>query len=74
MLANLEKEELDSAGMPKLAHSDRDKEKDISQTDIFNPPYETHPVLTELREIDIMSMTPMQALSRLDELKKKIRS
>jgi len=74
VLANLEKEELDSAGMPKLAHSDKYKVENSTQTDIFNRPDDTHPVLTELREMDIMNMTPMQALSRLDELKKKIRS
>ena len=27
VLANLEKEELDDSGMPKLAHSDKDKER-----------------------------------------------
>ncbi len=72
MLANLEKEELDGSGMPKLAHSDKDKEKHTSQIDIFSPPNETHPILTELKEMDIMNMTPLEALTKLDALKKKI--
>ncbi len=74
VLANLEKEELDGSGMPKLAHSDKDKKKPASQTDIFNTPDETHPVLSALRDIDIMNMTPIQALTKLDELKRKISS
>ena len=74
VLANLEKEELDGSGMPKLAHSDKDKVENTSQTDIFNLPDETHPVMTELREMDIMNMTPIEALTKLDELKRKISS
>ncbi len=72
VLANLEKEELDGSGMPKLAHSDKDKEKHTSQIDIFSPPDETHPILTELKEMDIMNMTPLEALTKLDALKRKI--
>ncbi len=74
VLANLEKEELDDSGMPKLAHSDKDKERHASQIDIFSPRDETHPVLTELKEMDIMNMTPVQALTKLDELKRRVSS
>ena len=72
VLANLENEELDDSGMPKLAHSDKDKERHASQIDIFSPPDETHPILIELKEMDIMNMTPLEALTKLDALKRKI--
>lgn len=72
VLANLEKEELDGSGMPRLSHSENGAEMASAQTDIFNQPAATHPVLDELKEMDIMNMTPLEALARLDELKRKI--
>ena len=70
VLANLEKEELDDIGMPKLAHTDKEEHQE-AQIDIFSHGHEIHPVLAELRELNIMSMTPLQAIAKLDELKKK---
>lgn len=71
VLANLEKEELDDSGMPKLAHSEVNRGRLPAQTDIFSS-NETHPVLTELKDMDIMNMTPLEALSKLEEFRKKV--
>jgi DNA mismatch repair protein MutS len=72
VLANLEKEELDDIGMPKLAHSMKEEKRPSSQIDIFGAGHEAHPVLAELVDLDVMNMTPLQALAKLDELKMKL--
>lgn len=72
VLANLETEELDDSGMPKLAHTIGEEKQATSQIDLFGRGDESHPVLEEIRNIDLMNITPIQALSKLDELKKKL--
>jgi len=82
VLANLEKEELDDRGIPKLAHTGEDNPllpplikggmgrlKGSYQTDLFGQKHDPHPVVEEIRELDLMNMTPIQALAKLDELK-----
>ena len=82
VLANLEKEELDDRGIPKLAHTSEDNPllpplikggmgrlKGSYQTDLFGQKHDPHPVVEEIRELDLMNMTPIQALAKLDELK-----
>jgi len=44
---------------------------DPSQLKLFEPSDRTHGILTELRALDIDSLTPLQALQKLDEIKKK---
>ncbi|MBI5096763.1 MAG: hypothetical protein HZB32_03825, partial [Nitrospirae bacterium] len=90
VLTNLEKEELDDRGIPKLAHTGEDDSispftkgglrgisdvgglNETYQTDLFSQKHESHPVIEEIRELDLMNMTPLQALAKLDELKKKV--
>jgi DNA mismatch repair protein MutS len=73
ILSNLEKAELNELGAPKLAYAS-DTEADTSrgrgQLDLFAT--QADPVLKELLGLDIMSMTPLEALNKLSEMKKKL--
>jgi DNA mismatch repair protein MutS len=68
VLANLEKEELNETGRPKFA--DRKNVKGTAQLDLFSSARDS--VITELRNLDIRSLTPEDALQKLNEIKKKI--
>ncbi len=72
VLNNLENEELDSSGTPRLAHTGRESKKPVSQIDLFNRDSEPNPVLEEIKGLDIMNMTPLQALAKIEELKRKL--
>jgi DNA mismatch repair protein MutS len=41
----------------------------VPQTDLFTPP--THPVVEEIVELDVLNLTPLEALTVLDRLKKR---
>lgn len=73
ILSNLEKSELNELGAPKLAYTP-DPEKSITQKagqlDLFTT--QADPVLKELLGLDILSMTPIEALNTLSEMKKKL--
>jgi len=70
ILSNLEKGELDAAGMPKLATTTKgsSKRRSSSQLSLFDQP---DPLRLELQKIQIERLTPLDALNLLDELKKK---
>jgi DNA mismatch repair protein MutS len=70
ILSNLEKGELDSLGMPKIATTKIPalKPKLPLQPSLFNQP---DPVRSELKRIKTDQLTPLEALNILDELKKK---
>ncbi len=73
ILANLEKSELNELGAPKLAYTeDREtpEKRRAGQLDLFTT--QADPVLKELLGMDIMSMTPLEALNTLSEMKKKL--
>jgi len=71
VLANLEEKEFDQVGKPVLAHSKMKEHYSLKgQLSLFTTP--PNPVIEELKRIDISSMTPLEALNKLDELKKKI--
>jgi len=72
VLANLETKELDNKGMPKLAHSTKVEDTFTGQMDLFIQEGGYHPVLEEIRRLDPMNMTPLEALAKLEELKKKL--
>ena len=68
VLANLEKEELNETGRPKFA--DRKTRKGSVQLDLFSSARDA--VITEIRNLDLRSITPEEALQKLNEIKKKI--
>lgn len=73
ILSNLEKAELNELGVPKLAYTTESqpaKTQRPGQLDLFTT--QADPVLKELLGLDIMSMTPIEALNKLFEMKKKL--
>jgi DNA mismatch repair protein MutS len=70
VLANLEKEELNETGKPRFA--DRKSKKGTAQLDLFSSMSDT--VVTEIKNIDVESLTPQEALRKLTELKKRLSS
>ncbi len=73
ILVNLENETISEEGLPKFAPSTKkSKNKEIreSQLTFFTPV--DHPVVDEIKNLDTENMTPLQALKKLDELKKKL--
>jgi len=65
ILRNLEKNELDTTGTPRLARSSRRQPEpaDTRQLSLFGP--EPSPVLDELRELDLEDVAPRKALDIL---------
>jgi DNA mismatch repair protein MutS len=73
VLANLEKSELNELGAPKLAYTDEsagDDKTTAGQLDLFTT--QADPVLKEILGLDILTLTPIEALNRLYEMRKKL--
>ncbi len=70
ILHNLEKGEFDEIGMPRIARGINAAKQANRQLNLFVESEDA--VLEELRQIDISSMTPLDALNKLSELKSKI--
>jgi len=73
ILQNLEKNELDAEGIPKLARGKRavHKVRKERQLPLFGP--EEHPMMEKIRNLDISKMTPLEALTLLYDLKKELK-
>ncbi len=70
VLANLENDELTPSHQPRLARSSKTNQKNgSSQLDLFIRKEENR-FKQQLHEIDINNLTPLQALTKLAELKK----
>lgn len=74
VLFNLEKQELDEEGLPRIAYR-APRKRDKAQLWLFQADRETE-LLREIREgitgCDLASLTPLQALNFLHELKEKL--
>ena len=73
ILSNLEKSELNELGAPKLAYTSTTPGPDSQRTgqlDLFTT--QADPIIKELLGLDILSMTPLEALNKLFEMKKKL--
>jgi DNA mismatch repair protein MutS len=73
ILSNLEKAELNEVGVPKLAYSSGTDPMEIKRTgqlDLFTT--QADPVIKELLGLDILSLTPIEALNKLFEIKKRL--
>ena len=70
ILHNLEKGEFDEIGMPRIARGVNAAKQANRQLNLFVESEDA--VLEELRQIDIASMTPLDALNKLSELKSKV--
>jgi len=69
ILGNLEKGELTKGGLPRLAIK-QGEDKGPGQLDLFSADDEW--IRRELRDIAIDSMSPIEAMNKLYELKKRI--
>jgi DNA mismatch repair protein MutS len=75
ILSNLEKAELNELGAPKLAYtsgSGADESRAPGQLDLFST--QADPVLKELLGLDILRMTPVEAMNKLYEMKRRLSS
>ncbi len=70
ILRNLEKGELDEVGMPKIARGGKTVRRQANQLSLFTDEKET--VLKELRELDLMNLTPLEAMQRLGAWKERL--
>ncbi len=75
VLSNLEKKEFNEAGVPTLGQKQKSsdsEEKKPDQLQLFRE-QQNHLLLQELEKIDINNTSPIEALSILNELKKKVK-
>jgi DNA mismatch repair protein MutS len=79
ILRNLEKGEFDEIGMPRIARGTRGGKILNPQLNLFTRRENAaalenkgKEIVSELRNIDIQSMSPLEALNKLNALKKKI--
>lgn len=75
VLSNLEKKEFNEAGIPNLGQkkeSVNNKETKADQLQLFRE-QQNDLLLQELEKTDVNNMTPLDALNKLNELKKKIK-
>jgi len=73
ILSNLETSELNELGAPKLAYAPEQgpsPASKVGQLDLFAT--QADPVMKELLGLDVLSMTPIEALNKLFEMKKKL--
>jgi DNA mismatch repair protein MutS len=71
VLNNLEKGELDEVGMPKIARGRKSSPKDRAQLSLFMN--EEDGIITELKELDVLNITPLDALQKISVWKDKLR-
>jgi DNA mismatch repair protein MutS len=79
ILRNLEKGEFDEIGMPRIVRGTRDGKNASPQLNLFTRKEgaivrenKNEEIITELKTLDIHSMSPLEALNKLSELKNKI--
>ena len=70
ILRNLEKGEFDEIGMPRIARGVSNGKPDNPQMNLFVEKEDE--IISELRDIDISTMSPLEALNKLSEMKNKI--
>jgi len=70
ILANLEASEFAVNNKPKLADTRDSKHDSGIQLSLFELP--EHPVVEELRQLDINNLTPLRALLFLEQMKRKV--
>lgn len=79
ILRNLEKGEFDEIGMPRIARGTREAKNTSPQLSLFTRRESSmarenkeQEIISELKSIDIQSMSPLEALNTLSELQNKI--
>jgi DNA mismatch repair protein MutS len=72
ILAQLEQEHVDESGRPKIAVTGKKKRRGDLQLTLFAPP--EHPLVEELRRLDVAHLTPMGALQLLNQWQGQVSS
>jgi DNA mismatch repair protein MutS len=73
VMLNLESEELTPSEIPKLAqhrNPENDEKQNQMQLDMFTQ--QERQIADEIKQLDVNQITPVEALNKLNELKKKI--
>jgi hypothetical protein len=70
ILAQLEQEHVDETGRPKIAITGKKKRRGDLQLTLFAAP--EHPLVEELRRLDVAHLTPMGALELLNQWQGKV--
>ncbi len=70
ILAQLEEEHVDASGRPKIARRAETRRVGDIQLSLFGPT--DHPLLAEIRQLDLNVTTPIEALQRLQEWQQKL--
>jgi DNA mismatch repair protein MutS len=70
ILHNLEKGEFDEIGMPRIARGLNVTKNDKPQLNLFMESEDE--IISELKNLNISSMTPLEALNKLSDLKNKL--
>jgi DNA mismatch repair ATPase MutS len=70
VLANLERQEYDLAGRPRLARGSVPPGVATAQMPLFTPPEEI--VAAVLRDVDLARLSPLAALNLLQSLKSRL--
>ena len=70
ILTNLEANEFTVTHKPRIAAERRKSSDEAFQLSLFELP--EHPVVEELRQIDVENLTPVKALLMLEQLKRKV--
>ncbi|MDI6777163.1 MAG: DNA mismatch repair protein MutS [Syntrophales bacterium] len=70
ILNNLERGELDEVGMPKIARGKKTTGKDKRQPGLFIADEDL--IIAELKDLNVMNMTPLEALNLLGKWKDKL--
>ena len=72
VLENLEKGELDEIGMPKIGRSKVSRNEDaVGQLDLFTG--KENRLINELKALDVLNMTPLEALGWISEWQKMVK-
>ncbi|MBN1663208.1 MAG: DNA mismatch repair protein MutS [Deltaproteobacteria bacterium] len=71
ILQNMEKGELDEIGMPRMARSKKATHKNQGQLSLFMDDDQT--VISEIKNVNILNMTPMDAMNMISKWKDKLK-
>ncbi|MBN1381743.1 MAG: DNA mismatch repair protein MutS [Deltaproteobacteria bacterium] len=72
ILRNLEKGELDEIGMPRVAKSKKAPAKHQGQLSLFVD--DDQAVISEIKDLNILNMTPMDAMNMINKWKEKLKT
>ena len=72
ILANLEEESISADGKPKFVGDDKDREPGAARQLYLFETDSDHPVLSELRNINLDHLTPFEAMQRLKMMKERV--